>query len=104
MYKYFLIVLGDIDNSHYDKMYSRLKSLGEIRKIMDNTFVLKTISPSNETLPKSKEIRDRISLPDYGFCIVIKINKDLSCAWSLTKEGSDIMLNITKGIEDGKEK
>lgn len=37
----FIVVLGDTNNKHYNEMLNSMKRLGETRKILDNTYVLK---------------------------------------------------------------
>lgn len=39
--KYYLVILGDIDNSHFDKMLSRLDIFSEKKKIFNNLFICK---------------------------------------------------------------
>ena len=98
---YLLIVLGDIENSHYVRMLERLNKMGEVRKIMDNMYVL-SIAQIEEVKLATSMVRNKITGDDYGYCFVIRITNELSCAWSLTKLNSDYLIDIIKSLEDGK--
>lgn len=96
-----MIILGDTNNSHFSEMKSRLKKLGDVRQILDNVSILRYDAQEKENTVSN--IRNKIALPGYGYCIVIRLTKDFSCAWSLDKESSKFLVNLTNGREDGKE-
>ena len=98
---YFLVILGDIDNSHFEQMRERLIHLGESRRIMENVFLLSMNDTNREPLTVRK-VRNIITGEDLGYCFVIRLNKELSSAWNLTKENSEYLLNIIEKLQDGK--
>ena len=98
---YFLVILGDIDNSHFGQMRERLIHLGVSRRIMENVFLL-SMNESNREQLTVRNVRNIITGDDLGYCFVIRLNKDLSSAWNLTKENSEYLLNIIEKLQDGK--
>lgn len=94
--------MGDTSNKYYYQMFERLRNLGEVKKILDNTFVLNYQKDLNSKEIKPSEIRDALALPEYGYCMVVKIDKDFKSAWSLTPVDSDYFLKITGGKKDAK--
>ena len=76
---YFLVILGDLDNSHYNHMRDRLGGLGKTHRLMD-----------------------KVTGEDLGYCFVIRLNKDFSSAWNLTRENSEYLLSIIEELQDGK--
>lgn len=97
----FLVVLGDFDNSHFDKMKGRLVRLGEIRRILDNAFLL-TINEKTNASWSAMKVRNVVAGDDFGYCIVIRINQEFSSAWNLAKDDSEYLLNILEKIQYGK--
>lgn len=98
---YFLVILGDIDNSHFEQMRERVIHLGESRRIMENVFLLSMNETNREPLTVRK-VRNIITGDDLGYCFVIRLNKDFSSAWNLTQENSEYLLNIIGKLQDGK--
>lgn len=92
----FLIVLGDIGNRHFQSMYTKMQSLGDINKILDNVFVLITKDEIDY-----ESIRNSISGDENGYCIVISMNS-LTAAWNLTPANSQYLQSFfprNNGIE-----
>lgn len=98
---YFLVILGDLDNSHYYNMRERLDSLGKVHRIMENVFALSVDVKTKESM-SIREVRNKVTGEDLGYCLVIRLNKDFSSAWNLTKENSEYLLNIIEELQDGK--
>lgn len=82
MTKVYIVILGDLGNSHYQKMITNMKELGNFKKILDNVFVLKVDNDDNY-----EEIRNKISGSDKGYCIVIS-TEYLKAAWNLQQADS----------------
>lgn len=96
---YYLICLGDTDNSHRRNMMQRLYKLGNIKQILDNVFVYE------ENLEKQnkydfEKLRNYLAGSDYGYCLVIELNKNFKSAWSLTKDNSAFLTKIFKNIHN----
>lgn len=85
MKRTYIVVIGDVGNSHYHLMINNMDTLGETRKILDNTYILNTKEDISY-----EEVRNKISGPEIGFCIVISI-EGLKAAWSLTKDDSNYL-------------
>lgn len=91
MKKNFIVIIGDISNNHHNEMIKRMKNIGKVRQVMDCTYVLSTEKKSESQNEDTKEaIRTHIAGKDYGYCIVIDMNK-IKAAWSLTKQNSDYL-------------
>ncbi len=99
MNKAYIIVLGDSGNSHYSRMFDRMKKVGNILNLVDNIYVL-TIQ--NKDFDNKELVRNYIAGNDYGYCLVVSINSDLSCAWNLPIEKSKLFGNIIKEQIDEK--
>lgn len=74
----YIIILGDVENRHYNAMLANMQRLGDTKKILDNVFVLNV----NEQIDYEK-LRDEISGNGNGYCIVVSI-KNLIAAWNLS--------------------
>lgn len=98
---YFLVILGDLDNSHYDHMRDRLGDLGKTHRLMENVFLLSVDVTSKESM-SVREVRNKVTGEDLGYCFVIRLNKDFSSAWNLTRENSEYLLSIIEELQDGK--
>lgn len=98
---YFMVILGDFDNSHYNHMRDRLDSLGKTHRIMENVFMLSVDSINKEPM-SVRDVRNIVAGDDLGYCFVIRLNKDFSSAWNLTRENSEYLLNIIEELQDGK--
>ena len=73
-------------------MHERLKRSGETILLIDNIFVL-TIQ-NNEELNDMEKIRNYIAGDEFGYCLVIKVSPDFSCAWNIPKEKSELLKEI----------
>lgn len=96
-----MVILGDLDNSHYNHMRDRLVHLGEIHRVMENVFMLSVDSINKEPM-SVRDVRNKVAGDDLGYCFVIRLNKDFSSAWNLTRENSEYLLNIIEELQDGK--
>lgn len=99
MKKTYIIVLGDIGNSHYSHMLDRMKKVGKTLNLVDNIYIL-TIQ--NNDLDNKELVRNYIAGQDFGYCLVVSINSDLSCAWNLPVEKSKLFGSIIKEQIDEK--
>lgn len=88
MVRTFIIVLGDLDNRHYRDMLERIEELGDIRKILDNVYVLNTAEDDDY-----ETIRNKVAGPDLGYCMVISID-GLRAAWNLTESNSKYLTSF----------
>ena len=89
----YLVILGDYGNRHYGHMYERLKDSGGVLiQLIDNIFVL-TIQ-YNEDLDNMEKVRNYIAGEEFGYCLVIKVSSDFSCAWNIPKEKSELLKEI----------
>lgn len=100
---FFLVVLGDINNSHFEKMKERLVRIGETRRILENAFLL-SIDESHIEPWTIQKVRNIVAGDDLGYCLVIRINKSFSSAWNLTKDDSLYFIDILEKLQDGKAK
>lgn len=87
---YFLIILGDVGRSYNLIMKKRVTELGEARQILENTYILKVGDAENQN---KESIRDYLAGKEFGYCIVIDMEKFVS-AWSLTQKDSDYLKTI----------
>lgn len=94
MRKEYLVILGDVDNRHYKSMLERLKKVGKATQLIDNIFVL-TIEGRND-FGNMELVRNYIAGQEYGYCLIITINSNFSCAWNLSKDRSEFLDNIIK--------
>lgn len=99
MNKAYIIVLGDRGNSHYSLMLDRMRKVGKTLNLVDNIYVL-TIQ--NKDFDNKELVRNYIAGNDYGYCLVVSINSDLSCAWNLPIEKSKLFGNIIQEQIDEK--
>lgn len=96
--KYYLVILGDIDNSHFDKMLSRLDVFSEKKKIFNNLFICKDTENTDKL---ASYFRDYICGEEAGYCIVIYLDDYFSAAWSLQKNQSDFLTEVFKQLHNG---
>ena len=90
----YFVILGDYDNRHYGHMYERLKGSGTLAQLIDNIFVLSI--EDNEKLDNMEKVRNYIAGKEFGYCLVIKINSELSCAWNIPQGKSEILKEETE--------
>lgn len=93
----YLVILADQGNKHYSRMHERLKEAGAVNQLIDNIFVL-TIQ-NNEELDNMEKVRNYIAGEEFGYCLVIKVGPEFSCAWNIPKSKSELLKEI---IEDQK--
>ena len=94
--QYFIIVLGDLDNQLNRKMFSRLHSIGDVIHVTDNIYLL---NKSGDFVDLNK-VRSDIAGDEGGYCIVFRFNNEISFAWSLPSEQSDLFKQIIKDVYD----
>lgn len=82
-------------------MRDRLGGLGKTHRLMENVFLLSVDVTSKESMSVS-EVRNKVAGEDLGYCFVIRVNKDFSSAWNLTREKSEYLLSIIEELQDGK--
>lgn len=87
--EYYLVFLGENDPSRNGRILTRMKSLGEYNELAPNIFIL-TIDKDKGLL--LKDIRSTLSGEDKTMLLVTKVRDISDAAWTLTKEGSDLLI------------
>lgn len=95
----YLIILGDMDNRHFQGMADRMNRIGSTIKVFDNMFVL-TVNESAQNITNMEEVRNYIAGKDLGYCFVIKVKKNLSCAWNVPKTVLEQLVNVFNDVSD----
>lgn len=95
--KYYLVVIGDLGNEHNGQMKERLKKL-KATNILENTYVVSSEYVKEDFCDNNENLRNYIAGKDFGFCLVISMNINFSCAWHLSQKDSDYFKRITTEI------
>lgn len=98
MEKHYLVILGDAGNSHQTDMLTKIKKLGKSNKILDNLYLLSV--PVNSNFDDMNKVRTYIAGERLGYCMVIAITSNLSCAWNVPGTSCELLVNVLKQIEN----
>lgn len=101
MDKFYFVILGDQDNSIGNEMEKHLSIFNETTRILQNVYLCRKRSEETTEPKTTNELRDYIAGEKNGYCMVIDIDKGLSCAWSLTKDNSDKLIEIVEKLKNG---
>ena len=93
MKTYYLIILGEFSNCHYNNMIDRIEQLGNTRRLLDNIYVYE--SKPGDTV---ESVRTTLSGNDIAYCMVMEIPEGFNCAWSMTRESSSYFKQLTEDI------
>lgn len=92
----FLVIIGDINNRHFNEMIDNINTLGEVRELMDNVYLLITEEEMDYEI-----VRNKVSGHNMGYCMVISI-KGLRAAWNLNPSQSKYLQSFFRKDEKGK--
>lgn len=87
---YYLVFLGENDSSRNSKVVSRMNTFGENKSVAPNIYVL-TIERKKGL--KVSEIRSGLCGEEQTMLLVVRIDNISDSAWTLTKNGSEYLLN-----------
>lgn len=101
MDQYYFVILGDQDNGIGNEMEKHLSIFNESTRILPNVYLCSKKSGETSVPMTTNKLRDYIAGEKNGYCMVIDIDKGLSCAWSLTKDNSDKLIEIVEKLKNG---